>query len=392
MKKNLLSQTILAGITMVLLCSNFSFGQQVIGEFSVMDGGFEGQILGPVTSSAVSSVNWTATNTGLAGSTGSGIKDILNTVGGARSGNNFATFSPATNQNARLTSPTTTALLASTKYTVQYYAKSTLNPTTILGGALYSNATTINVSATPTTSIWTADTWFKVSVTITATATTPTFAAVRFSANNATLGLGDLSVDDFVVYAGDADVTAPEAPSAATVSGSSISWTAPGTGVDGGGYIVVRYATNPNADNDPNQNGIYAVGNTITNGTGSLVGTVAYVGTATSFTDTAAGTYYKVYTVDKAFNYSAEGGTLGTAKFNTNKVSLYPNPASREFKVTSVHNIDKITIFNTLGQKMLESRPNKVEASVDVSSFANGLYLIQVDADGNSMTQKLMKN
>ena len=75
--------------------------------------------------------------------------------------------------------------------------------------------------------------------------------------------------------------------------------------------MVVRYSTLPQPDNDPNQNGIYAVGNTITNGTGSLVGTVVYLGTGTSFTDAVAGStsgsdYYKVYAVDKAFNYATE--------------------------------------------------------------------------------------
>jgi hypothetical protein len=114
-----------------------------------------------------------------------------------------------------------------------------------------------------------------------------------------------------VIYAGSAaDVAAPAVASGGVVSGLNVSWTA-SSDVDGGGYMVVRYATNPNADNDPNQYGIYAKGNTITNGTGSLVGTVVYLGTGTSFTDDVAGStsgsdYYKVYAVDKAFNYAVE--------------------------------------------------------------------------------------
>jgi hypothetical protein len=183
MKKKLLSQKILSGFALALLCSNFSFGQQVIGEFPAMDGGMEGQTLGPVTSSVVSPTAWTATNTGLStDGSGSGIKDIFNTVGGARSGNNFATFSPHTSQNARFTSPVpVTPLAASTAYTVQYFAKTAVDPTTKLGGALYTNATTINVSASPATSSWSANTWYKISTTITSTSTAPTYAAVRFS-------------------------------------------------------------------------------------------------------------------------------------------------------------------------------------------------------------------
>ena len=129
--------------------------------------------------------------------------------------------------------------------------------------------------------------------------------------------------DDFVMYAGAADNTVPGDPTSVIVNGATtssltVSWTAPAGGVDGGGYVVVRYATSPNADNDPNQNGIYAIGNTITNGTGGLSGTIAYIGTGTSFTDNSLSAtttyYYKVYTVDKAFNYSNEAtGNATTA-------------------------------------------------------------------------------
>lgn len=119
-------------------------------------------------------------------------------------------------------------------------------------------------------------------------------------------------IDDVVVYVGSTDDnTAPDSPIAPVVSGLDVSWTAPVSGVDGGGYVVVRYSSNPNNDNDPNVNGIYAVGNTITNGTGSLIGKVVYIGTSTSFTDNITGSvigsdFYKIYTVDKAFNYSNE--------------------------------------------------------------------------------------
>jgi hypothetical protein len=76
---------------------------------------------------------------------------------------------------------------------------------------------------------------------------------------------------------------------------------------------VVRYAALPGATDDPLQNGIYAVGNTVP---GGVAGTVAYIGTGLSFTDAGLtpGTtyYYKVYTVDKAFNYSNESEGNGT--------------------------------------------------------------------------------
>ena len=49
--------------------------------------------------------------------------------------------------------------------------------------------------------------------------------------------------------------TAPDSPIAPVVNGLNVGWTAPVSGVDGGGYMVVRYSSNPNNDNDPNVNG-----------------------------------------------------------------------------------------------------------------------------------------
>lgn len=388
--------------------SNLGVAQQVIGEFAVMDGGFEGQTLGPVTSSSVDAAKWTATNTGLAGTTGSGIKDIYNTVNGARSGNNFAVFSPATNQNARFTSPTTTAFAASTKYTVQYYAKSNVSPTTtsggILGGAMYTNATTINASASQNPSTFVnANDWYKVSVTFTVTATIPTYAAVRFSASNS-IGLTDLSVDDFVVYAGDTDVTAPDAPSSPTINGLNVSWSAPVSGVDGGGYVVVRYNTSPYVDNDPNQNGIYAVGNTIKNGTGSLVGTIVYVGTTTSFTDTVAGSvsgsdFYKVYAVDKAFNYSNEAAnTLKVKQWNESKPAIiHPNPVvdnqiSIEMSELNIGDIG-VEIYDTLGRIVYKENIVAISNSIVVrpnQELKAGVYVVKLQSNGKSSTYKVI--
>ena len=101
----------------------------------------------------------------------------------------------------------------------------------------------------------------------------------------------------------------------ATSSSLAVNWVA-ASSIDGGGYTVVRYTTNPAANNDPTQKSTYVAGDTINNGDGSLSGTVVYVGTALTFSNTAlsAGTtyYYKVYTFDQDHNYSDESSASGT--------------------------------------------------------------------------------
>lgn len=83
---------------------------------------------------------------------------------------------------------------------------------------------------------------------------------------------------------------------------------------------------------------------------------------------------------------------LGVNNFKSNEVSMYPNPANNSFKIRATNTIDKITIYNTLGQKMQELNPNKNSENIDISSYKSGLYLIQVDSEGKSVTSKLIKN
>ena len=146
--------------------------------------------------------------------------------------------------------------------------------------------------------------WTKFADTAATTVATSTFLLGSVSVNNT----ANFDIDDYVIYAGPEDITAPDpvtSPQTPTIGSGQIalSWTAPGTGVDGGGFIVVRkQGSDPTTV--PNVNGIYALGNSVAPGE-----QVVYVGTITSFTDAGLTPltqyYYRIYTVDKAFNYSS---------------------------------------------------------------------------------------
>jgi hypothetical protein len=393
-------------ICMLSLIANVSWGQQipalqqVIGSFPIMDGGFEAQPLGasyqPLNTITVNASNWTISTT-----PASTTRSVIANASEARSGSNYVAFSNA--GSTRLQSPIA-PLLGGTQYTVQYFYKSTLSPVSLsLTGAIY-NTGGVNAALTPTpASAWVTNTWTKGSATFTSGTATGSnyFASPRMgngTADNSTI----LNVDDFVVYAGALDEIAPLAPSPAAVSGLAVSWTAPIGGVDGGGYLVVRYATSPNVDNAPNQNGIYAVSNTITKGTGSLRGTVVYIGTATSFTDAVAGSssgndFYKIYAVDKAFNYSSEGGTLKTNQWSeTNPISIYPNPVKdNQFTISLPSSISGkvvVGIYNISGQLVYKADATGASNSIVIrptQSLKVGVYVVKVENDGKTNTQKI---
>jgi hypothetical protein len=205
----------------------------------------------------------------------------------------------------RLQSPTTTGILIGTPYVIQFYYQ-TLS--SFIQGAIRA---AVSPSGTPAVGFYSpymytnnVTEWTK-------------FAAIYSTVTNAGSGNGlavisinsnvQFLIDDVVIYAGtEVDTVAPDPPTAFTsnnVTGMSadLAWTAPDTGVDGGGYLVVRGTADP--ETAPNVNGIYDVGNPL-----GTAGTVVYIGTNTGFTDGPLTVYtayrYRIYTVDKAFNYS----------------------------------------------------------------------------------------
>jgi hypothetical protein len=369
-----------SSLTLLLLFvgMNGVMGQQVIGNFSYMNGGFEGQTAAALTTT-VSSTDWTRQSQPGASSS------IANSSSLSRTGNRYATITNTATASRGLQSPQLTpfaagsAPTASTSYVVQFFVKNassvngfqhgvttngTSNPT-------YSSAVTLSANAS----------WAKVTQVLSTAASAVTSSGLGIVRSTA----GSFDVDDFVIYAGSsADVSAPNSPGTVTVNNPTttsldVSWGAASGGVDGGGYVVVRYSSNPNADNDPNQNGIYAVTNTHTNGTGSLTGTVRYIGTGTSFTDNVGLTdgtqyWYKVYTVDKAFNYSVEssgnGTTTSSASSTITATALSPTSVSTTYGTASTN-----ATFNVSGTGMtagiLVTPPS---TNFEVSTSAGGPF------------------
>jgi hypothetical protein len=399
MKRKLLNKEQLSCLALMFFGLNFSFGQQTIGQFPVMDGGFESQVISNIGSITPHATDWTIST-----SPASVTRDIITNPAVARSGNKYVSFSNAASGSTRLQSPIASTLAVSTQYTVQYYFKAAVSPLAYLTGAIYINGSGANAPIIPKPAAFVANTWIKASATFTSTATA---GATRFASPriNGTTNTSDIvNIDDFVVYAGPLDETAPDSPSTPTVNGLDVSWTAPGTGVDGGGYVVVRYATLPAADNNPKQNGIYKIGNTLTEGTASLVGTVVYIGTNTSFTDNVAGSvsgsdFYKVYAVDKAFNYSS-AATLKTNQWSMeNPISIYPTPVkNNQFTVSlpaSTSGKVIVRIYNMSGQLVYKTAMIAVSNSIEVhpaQQLTVGIYIVKIENNGNISDQKITIN
>lgn len=313
MKKN--TNILFLTLMLFLLQGGIANAQQVIGSFPTMDGGFEGQTAGALTTT-LSSTAWSVqtAGTGTIGSTNvrTGSKSV-----------NFYTASTA----KRLQSPTTAVdAVQKVQYTIQYYYRTATNTATAASmqiGASPNGTSSPSYfpSVAPYATLAASNPgWTKYSAQVTvSTATSGNTGIGIIRCNTPTMGVA-LDIDDYVMYAGTADVTAPTAASAVSASIASttsltISWTGDQYAGDGGGYVIVR-STSPDAVT-LNANGIYAVGNPSATGSGTVVAVTSGIsGSSQSFTNTGLTTgqpyYYTIFACDKAFNYAAGATCNGT--------------------------------------------------------------------------------
>jgi hypothetical protein len=284
----------------------FLFLTVAIGAFSQnnsylgLDGGLEGLSVvdNVATGDVLPRVNkWVKANAALT---------IAKETAVVRSGNNSIKVTSLSSTAYRVWSPLITIPESTTKWVIQYYRRSASTSDGIQNlasnyrGSAEAKASTYNtVSA--------ANVWEKVVYSPTTT-TAATTAAAGLYCKRIVAG-GDMYFDDFCVYesATGEDLIAPDAPTDAsahtfTSTALALTWKAPLSGTDGGGYLVVRGSVDPTAT--PNANGIYAVNNKLSDDA-----VVVYQGTETNFVDTALTVggqyYYRIYAYDKAYNYSS---------------------------------------------------------------------------------------
>jgi hypothetical protein len=83
---------------------------------------------------------------------------------------------------------------------------------------------------------------------------------------------------------------------------------------------------------------------------------------------------------------------LGLSKNSyDNNISVYPNPSNGNFNIEIDENLigAKATVYNILGQKVKDF---ELKSTIINQYLNKGIYLLQIEKDGNKITQKLIVN
>lgn len=86
----------------------------------------------------------------------------------------------------------------------------------------------------------------------------------------------------------------------------------------------------------------------------------------------------------------APENNASTDNFSTITLSVYPNPATDFFTITSDSTITNINIFNLSGQKVASQKANNTSETIFTNQLTSGLYLVEIATEKGTTTQKVV--
>lgn len=82
---------------------------------------------------------------------------------------------------------------------------------------------------------------------------------------------------------------------------------------------------------------------------------------------------------------------LSTDEFGASRFVYYPNPVKNVLNLSHDSNISTISIYNLIGQQVLNKTINSNKTALDMSSLPQGTYLVKVNIENATKTIKVVK-
>ena len=86
-------------------------------------------------------------------------------------------------------------------------------------------------------------------------------------------------------------------------------------------------------------------------------------------------------------------GVLASDEFDLASAVFYPNPVSNQLNIVSKETINSIQIFSLLGQELFsEDKVTEKQISIDTSTWAKGMYVVQINTSVGNGVLKIIKD
>ena len=86
-----------------------------------------------------------------------------------------------------------------------------------------------------------------------------------------------------------------------------------------------------------------------------------------------------------------QGSDTSVANVVIEGLEIFPNPVSDILTVNAVNSIDTITIFNLLGQEVLNSSSNTTQAKLNTNDLPIGIYIVKIKVGNQTVSYSLIK-
>ena len=101
--------------------------------------------------------------------------------------------------------------------------------------------------------------------------------------------------------------------------------------------------------------------------------------------------YLFVVNTGGATDILIDGVNLGTNDNLIEGFTFHPNPAESVLNLNALENIERATIFNMLGQQVVDRTIDATSAQLDIANLAIGAYVMKVSVNGQIGTYKIIK-
>ncbi|MTE25347.1 FG-GAP-like repeat-containing protein [Winogradskyella ouciana] len=89
--------------------------------------------------------------------------------------------------------------------------------------------------------------------------------------------------------------------------------------------------------------------------------------------------------------YIIEGSALSINDNELSSMKIYPNPVKDRFMINSEADIDKVLLFNVLGEEVLRVYSTELYENIDITHLQAGTYFAKVTSSNHSKTIKVIK-
>ncbi|MBC5836828.1 T9SS type A sorting domain-containing protein [Flavobacterium muglaense] len=84
--------------------------------------------------------------------------------------------------------------------------------------------------------------------------------------------------------------------------------------------------------------------------------------------------------------------SLGIKEIESNHIKIYPNPVKDKITISNSADIEKIELYNLIGQKIFTNSFLTNKITIDLTNYKSGVYLLKIFSEGKVYANKVIKD